>query len=158
MTGREAEPATAPLGALAEFYRAFNGRDIALMEQNWLPSAEAVMSNPLGGMMRGWTAIRGVYQRLFGGDARVTVEFFDYTLHEEGDVFWAIGRERGALEQDGQADLALLIRTSRLFRRDGDGRWRQAHHHGSIEDPKMLAEYQRRLEVSRKGSESRGLR
>jgi uncharacterized protein (DUF1330 family)/ketosteroid isomerase-like protein len=145
VTGSEAAPPTTPLGALAEFYRAFNGRDLALMEQNWDPSPEAVMDNPLGGILRGWPAIREVYQRLFSGGARVTVEFFDYTLHGADDVFWAIGRERGMLQQAGRPDLPLLIRTSRLFRRGGDGRWRQAHHHGSIDDPKLLAEYQARV-------------
>ncbi len=144
VTGRKTELPTTPLGVLAEFYRAFNGRDIALMERNWEPSAGAVMNNPLGGIMRGWPAIRGVYQRLFTGEAKVTVEFFDYTLNEVSDVFWVIGRERGALQQEGRPDLPLLIRTSRLFRRESRGRWRQAHHHGSIDDPKLLADYQAR--------------
>jgi len=144
VTGNESEPPGAPLGALAEFYRAFNTRDLALMEQSWGAAADAVMDNPLGGIMRGWPAIRQVYERLFSGEARVNVEFFDYTLHEAGDIFWAIGRERGRLQQKHQPDLPLLIRTSRLFRRE-DGRWRQAHHHGSIDDPKLLADYQARV-------------
>jgi ketosteroid isomerase-like protein len=38
--------------------------------------------------------------------------------------------------------LDLAIRTTRIFRRDGSGRWRQVHHHGSIEDAKLLAAYQ----------------
>jgi len=33
------------------------------------------------------------------------------------------------------------LRTTRIFRRAGDG-WRQVHHHGSIEDPALLAAYQ----------------
>lgn len=148
VTGTETALPTTPLGALAEFYRAFNGRDLALMEQNWEPSPEAAMDNPLGGTVRGWPAIREVYQRLFSGEARVTVEFFDYTLHDAGDVFWAIGRERGTFRQEGRPDLPLLIRTSRLFRRGSEGRWRQAHHHGSIDDPKLLADYQARVRES----------
>lgn len=32
------------------------------------------------------------------------------------------------------------IRTSRLYRRI-DGAWRQVHHHGSFEDPALLAAY-----------------
>jgi hypothetical protein len=42
-----------PAGALAEFYRAFNGRDLALMERNWDSSDEVAMDNPLGGICRG---------------------------------------------------------------------------------------------------------
>jgi len=145
ITGGEPQPPTTPVGALAEFYRAFNERDLRLMEQNWDASPDSVMDNPLGGIMRGWPAIRGVYERLFSGAARVTVEFFDYTVHEAADAFWAIGRERGVLAQAGQPDLALAIRTSRLFQRDTTGRWRQAHHHGSIDDPKLLIDYKARL-------------
>ena len=33
------------------------------------------------------------------------------------------------------------IRISRIFRRV-DGRWRQIHHHGSIDDADLLARYQ----------------
>lgn len=40
ITGNEAkiDPKT-PCGALAEFYCAYNKRDISLMEQNWLTSS-----------------------------------------------------------------------------------------------------------------------
>jgi ketosteroid isomerase-like protein len=142
ITGREATDPTTPPGALSEFYRAFNGRDLALMERNWESSPEAAMDNPLGGIKRGWLEIRQVYQRIFEGAARVEVEFHDYTLHSVGDVFWAIGREHGRFERDG-ASLDLAIRTTRLYRRDAaGGRWRQVHHHGSIEDPQLLAAYQ----------------
>lgn len=42
----------------------------------------------------------------------------------------------------GQATLRieLAIRTSRIYRKAG-GRWRQIHHHGSVEDPDLLARY-----------------
>ncbi|MEW9573693.1 nuclear transport factor 2 family protein [Rhodanobacter sp. Si-c] len=131
---------TSPLAALSAFYRAFNGRDIEAMGRNWHDGGDAAMSNPLGGIARGWPAIRAVYQRIFAGKARVRVEFHDYTLHEAGDVFWAVGRERGALEREGLR-LEPAIRTSRLFRRIG-GTWRQVHHHGSFDDAALLAAYQ----------------
>jgi len=35
----------------------------------------------------------------------------------------------------------MKIRTTRVFRYDGE-RWRQTHHHGSIDDPQLLAAYQ----------------
>jgi hypothetical protein len=77
---------------------------------------------------------------LFGGNVRVTVEFYDYTLNNFGDGFIAIGRERGALDTDS-LHLDLAIRTSRLFVQC-DGRWRQLHHHGSIDESGLLARYQ----------------
>jgi ketosteroid isomerase-like protein len=139
--GNEAglDPAS-PLAALSAFYRAFNNRDIEAMARNWHDSDSASMSNPLGGIARGWPAIRAVYQRIFEGRARVHVAFHDYTLHEAGDMFYAVGRERGALEREGLR-LEPAIRTSRLFRRI-DGAWRQVHHHGSFDDPALLAAYQ----------------
>ncbi len=132
-----------PLQALAEFYRAFNRRDLDMMAQNWDSSSEAAMDNPVGGIKRGWEEIRPVYQRIFDSPARVTVEFYDYTMHMAGDIFYVVGRERGLREIDGQK-LDIAIRTTRIFRRSG-GRWRQVHHHGSFDDPVMLAAYQSSL-------------
>ncbi len=139
VTGFEdAEPST-PLGALAEFYRAFNGRDLALMRENWDPD-ECVLDNPLGGIRRGWSEIEPLYRRLFEGVARVHVAFHDYTLHLGEDMFCAAGRERGHFEKESLR-IELAIRTSRVYRRR-DGRWRQIHHHGSIETAELLSRYQ----------------
>ena len=130
------DPAS-PLAALSAFYRAFNTCDIEAMARNWHDDVDASMSNPLGGIARGWPAIRAVYRRIFEGPARVHVAFHDYTLHVAGDLFYAVGRERGSLEREGLR-LEPAIRTSRLFRRI-DGTWRQVHHHGSFDDPALLA-------------------
>lgn len=139
VTGAEHAPAGEPFAALVGFYRAFNGRDLALMEQNWDAGEDVSMDNPLGGIRRGWTEIQTVYECIFGARASVRVEFHDYTLHHIGDVFLAVGRERGRLERPGVV-LDLAIRTSRVFRRAGSA-WRQFHHHGSIESPELLAAY-----------------
>jgi len=141
ITGKEnAEGLSWPVKALVEFYAAFNGRDIDKMEQNWAGTDEAVMDNPLGGIKRGWKEIKKVYEKIFNGPAEVYVEFYDYTVHESGDMFFAAGRERG-LFRCGETSVDLKIRTSRIFRLV-DGRWRQVHHHGSIEEPGLLKEYQ----------------
>ncbi len=52
------------------------------------------MDNPLGGIKRGWSDIRSVYERLFASAKRFRFEFYDYTLQRNGEVFIAIGRER----------------------------------------------------------------
>lgn len=141
ITGSEQlEADTNPNRALVEFYRAFNNRDLKLMSTNWANTDDASMSNPLGGVRRGWEAIREVYVKLFQGPAEVYVEFYDYTIHHSGVMFCAVGRERGYVTVNGiRVDLA--IRTSRVYRIDC-GRWHQLHHHGSIDDPGLLAEYQ----------------
>ena len=132
-----------PEQALAQFYRGLNGRDLALLAENWEPSDDAAMDNPLGGIARGWPAIRALYERLFASDGRLWVEFHDYTIHGSDSLFYAVGRERGRFERS-PAGLDLAIRTTRIFRRGGrrvGGRWRQVHHHGSIEDPALLGAY-----------------
>jgi ketosteroid isomerase-like protein len=142
ITGREGcRDRRDPHAALAHFYHAFNERDLAAMGDNWNRSPDIAMSNPLGGIRRGWVEIRQVYERLFAGPARVYVEFHDYTLHGTPDMFHAVGRERGHFECAGER-LVLAIRTSRVFRHV-EGVWRQVHHHGSIDDPELLARYQR---------------
>lgn len=141
ITGNEKRKAKeTPYEALVEFYDAFNHRKLELMEQNWAHSAEIAMDNPLGGIKRGWENIRSVYQRIFEGQASVYVEFYDYSLHEAGQLFYAVGRERGIFEAGGQ-QVELAIRTSRIFKKL-DGEWKQVHHHGSIEDPALLKSYQ----------------
>ena len=76
------------------------------------------------------------------------MEFYDYTLHEAGEVFYAVGRERGKLHI-GDEVLRLAIRTTRVYRRI-ERRWRQVHHHGSMDDPGMLAQYQEAVGASRR--------
>lgn len=139
ISGAECAEADTPIGALSEFYRAFNNRNLDLMRRNW-HADECVLDNPLGGIRRGWHEIEPLYERLFNGAARVHVVFFDYTVHEGADLFVAAGRERGHFER-GDTRIELAIRTSRVYRRV-DARWQQIHHHGSIEDPALLARYQ----------------
>jgi len=141
ITGQEdLRDLTHPRHALTQFYRAFNSRDIVLMRQNWSPSDDISMDNPLGGMKRGWPEIRRVYESLFTGPARVTVEFYNYTLHVAGEIFYAVGRERGRYDSP-TASFELAMRTTRIFQLLGQ-HWRQVHHHGSIDDPAMLDRYQ----------------
>lgn len=141
VTGKESisDPA-APLYALSQFYRAFNNRDLALMQDNWEQSVNASLDNPIGGIKRGWQNIRPDYERIFKGPATVRVEFFDYTLHDAGELFYAVGRERGQFSLN-DITIELSIRTTRIFR-FRTGRWRQVHQHGSIDDPQLLAAYQ----------------
>jgi hypothetical protein len=49
-------------------------------------------------------------------------------------------RERGYFRLE-ENEVKLAIRTSRVFKKI-DGRWKQVHHHGSIDDPELLARYQ----------------
>ena len=89
ITGNENQGALeTPFQALIQFYNAFNSGDIAIMADNWWQSDEIVMDNPLGGIKRGWSEIKPVYERIFTGTAKVYVEYYDYTIHESSDIFY----------------------------------------------------------------------
>lgn len=140
ITGNEPPNNDRKIDALIQFYQAFNGADLSLMQQNWLNSEEIAMDNPLGGIKRGWHEIESVYRRIFEGRAKVYVEYYDYTIVTFNGGFCAIGRERGSVEIEGET-LELAIRTSRVYKEAEEG-YKQIHHHGSIEDPKLLETYQ----------------
>lgn len=139
-TERETQFDDNKLQAIAGFYKAFNEGDLELMKKVWLNSEEASMNNPLGGIMRGWKNIEGVYDRIFNGPAQVYVEFYDFTVHEAEGMFLVTGRERGYFKTD-QSKIDLAIRTSRVFVRK-EGQWKQLQHHGSIDNPELLKMYQ----------------
>jgi ketosteroid isomerase-like protein len=129
-----------PQQALAQFYRAFNARDLKMIDDNFAHSDDVAIDNPLGGIRRGADEPHKMYEGVFKSPANVHVVFWDYTIQRAADVFWAVGRERGTYV-DGGVEKNLNIRTTRIFQLV-DGRWRQMHHHGSIEDAKLLADYQ----------------
>lgn len=144
ITGNEiSEGEGSPYSILVDFYRAFNCQDIERMASNWLHSEDASMSNPLGGIKRGWEEIKKVYEKIFFGEARVYVEFYEYLIHEGDGMFVAVGREKGTLTVN-HTTLELAIRTSRIYCNE-QGRWKQLHHHGSMDDADLLIKYQSTL-------------
>jgi ketosteroid isomerase-like protein len=140
MTGNEDQGnLSSPYHALVQFYYAFNRKDRGTMANNWAESDDVAMDNPLGGIKRGREEIMAVYERIFNGPATVYVEFGDYTIQDSVEIFYAVGKERGYFRVGGN-EMVLTIRTSRIFRKFAD-RWRQVHHHGSIDDPELLQFY-----------------
>ncbi len=135
--------------AVINFYKAFNNQDLELMSINWHDSIHATMSNPLGGIKHGWNEIKSVYEKIFYGQAKVFVEFNDFELTESAEMFCITGRECGHLITENTT-LQLHIRTSRIFILN-DTNWKQIHHHGSIDNPGLLADYQRIILNSHNG-------
>lgn len=129
-----------PLYALTEFYRAFNSSDIDLMTHNWEQSNDATMSNPLGGLKRGWPELLEGYQRIFNSDTKVYIELYDYSIDISEAMFLLVGYERGYFRK-GNEKVDLNIRTTRVYRKQVDG-WKQLHQHGSIDDADQLKNYQ----------------
>jgi hypothetical protein len=101
------------------------------------------MDNPMGGIRRGWQSISEGYLKLFAGPATVEVTFHDFTSQGGEDWWLFVGREKGTcITRDVKMD--VRFRTTRWFTRGG-GVWRQLHHHGSIEEPGLLAAYQKTI-------------
>lgn len=142
ITGNEfVQDVSSPLQALVNFYAAFNNADLDSMRQNWAQENSVVMANPLGDIKTGWQDIEKVYRRIFANPGQVYVEYYDFRIHHNGDQFFAVGRERGYLKLHQGKYLDLAIRTSRIYQKI-DGVWRQYHHHGSIDNPDLLQQYQ----------------
>lgn len=128
---------------LETFYYAFNQRDLDTFGRVWAEHELIQLNNPLGGILRGYESIAALYQRIFSGAASVWVELGDIVEFQTADLVVFAGRERGEFS-NGTTTLPLAIRTSRIVQWCGaDVGWRQTHHHGSIDDPHLLAEYQR---------------
>jgi ketosteroid isomerase-like protein len=130
--------------ALESFYYSLNNRDIDALQANWSASSLAQLNNPVGGILRGGDAISELYSRIFSGTVNVQVTFGDVVayLGDRHAVF--AGREIGSYTASDGTAVPLEIRTSRYFRYE-EGRWRQYHHHGSIDDPDALRAYQRTI-------------
>jgi ketosteroid isomerase-like protein len=112
-----------------------------LIDANFAPTDDVAIDNPIGGIRRGRDQPHLMYEKVFKSPADLHVEFWDYTINQVGDVFLAVGRERGTYF-GGERRHEVSIRTTRVFRRF-ESQWRQIHHHGSIDDPRMLAAFQK---------------
>ena len=129
------------LAALESFYFAFNRRDLDAFRRVWTDDPLAQLNNPLGGILRGGEAITALYEQVFHGPARVTVTFGDIVEYAGADHAVFAGRETGEYRVGDGPAVPLAIRTTRYFAYE-NGRWVQAHHHGSIDDAEALAAYQ----------------
>lgn len=58
-----------------------------------------------------------------------------------------VGRETGGFDDPSGRTIDLRIRTTRVFAYDSE-RWGQVHHHGSIDDPGALRDYQEAVATS----------
>ncbi len=127
--------------AVNSFYTAFNTKNISLMKEVWSNTEESFMANPIGGIRKGWLEILEGYKKIFASNLSVYVEFYDFEFIESDNFFIVNGKERGTLTSNFGV-LELKIRTSRVFKTE-NGKWKHIVHHGSIDDPDLLRNYQK---------------
>jgi ketosteroid isomerase-like protein len=125
--------------ALESFYHALNHRDSVVLRDDWADHPLVQLNNPLGGIRRGGDAVASLYAKMFRGRVRLTFTLEDIVEYLGQDHALFAGREVGSYVV--KTEVPLQIRTTRYFRFEG-GRWRQYHHHGSIDDPDALRAYQ----------------
>jgi hypothetical protein len=105
------------LDALIDFYRAFNAYDLNALAANWTNGEAPSMDNPIGGIRRGWPAIREGYAKLFSGPATVRVRStiscrrLTMTFTSSWDV------------KKATAKLPLFGLSFEFVRLDGSSRW-----------------------------------
>ena len=59
ISGKEAPAGDgSALDALIDFYRSFNSSDLNALAANWADGEAPSMDNPIGGIRRGWPAIK----------------------------------------------------------------------------------------------------
>jgi ketosteroid isomerase-like protein len=134
--------ATGARAALESFYYALNHGDFDVLSAVWADDPLALLNNPLGGSLYG-SEITDLYRGVLRGAARLNIEFGSIIEYAGPDHVVFAGRETGSYVDPSGNELALAIRTTRYFRFDADaGRWAMLHHHGSIDDPRALRDYQ----------------
>ena len=127
--------------ALETFYYSLNRKDLEVFRQIWMNRELVQLDNPSGGVVRGINPITDLYTGILRGTVQVSMDFFDIVEYSFESCVVFAGREHGEFAKNGK-NLWLEIRTSRVFAYD-DGRWRQIHHHGSIDQPNLLLSYQK---------------
>lgn len=134
--------------ALESFYYAFNHQSIDVFKKVWLNHPLVQLNNPLGGIMRGMEDISNLYENIFNGSAQVWVEFYDIAEYLDNHFAVFAGKERGEF-MIGNTTISLDIRTTRcfVFSEEQKG-WCQIHHHGSIDDPNLLKQYQSAIKIN----------
>ncbi len=127
---------------LESFYFAFNNRDLDVFGKVWANHELIQLNNPLGGILRGYESIAALYGQIFTGAALVWVELSDIVEFQAEDMIVFAGREAGEFTKNDRT-LPLSIRTSRVIQWFGlETGWKQVHHHGSIDDFRVLDAYQ----------------
>jgi hypothetical protein len=131
------------VAALETFYYALNRADLPVLAAIWFRDELTQLNGAVGGTLRSTDAILERYRRSFAGRMSVQVTFTDAATYDLGTAVAFAGWERGDYRRNDGRRVSLEIRTSRLFGWDDSRqRWAQLHHHGSIDDPFDLADYQ----------------
>ncbi|MET7400164.1 nuclear transport factor 2 family protein [Dactylosporangium sp. NPDC005572] len=138
-----AETADGAIAALETFYYALNHGDLDVLAQIWSDDDLTQVDNPVGGIVRSGPAIVELYRHLFESGMQLEITFTDAATYWTPGAAMFAGRELGHYTNAEGERVPMEFRTSRYFTwHPRHERWRQIHHHGSLDDPVALHDYQ----------------
>jgi hypothetical protein len=130
MAGPGNDALEALLAANEELYRAFEAVDLERMDRLWVHEERAVCVHPGWPMLRGWSAVRASWVRIFASTPSIRFVLTDVAAHVAGDVGWVWLTENVLGPDDTRASAVLA---TNLFERTGADRdWRLVSHHASM--------------------------
>jgi len=111
------------------FYRAFEKKDLTLMNQTWWQGDSSICIHPGGKMIQGWEKIRSSWEKIFQNtdyleiDTNVIVTEVDYA------IAYVVVMENVTQVRRGRKLKAQSLATN-SFRKMAQ-KWYLVHHHGS---------------------------
>jgi uncharacterized protein (TIGR02246 family) len=124
------------IAANAEFYAAFESRDLDRMADVWERSDRATVTHPGWPTLHGWARVAASWEAIFANTPYIQFVLTEEEVTVVGDAAWVtldenILQSTGAPEGGPEEELSgSRIATTNVFARY-EGRWRLVVHHGS---------------------------
>jgi ketosteroid isomerase-like protein len=122
--------------ANAEFYAAFEARDLDRMAEVWERSDRATVTHPGWPTLHGWARVAASWEAIFANTPYIQFVLTEESVTVHGDAAW-VTLDENILQSTGEpgtgSDGELSgsrIATTNVFARIDD-RWRMVVHHGS---------------------------
>lgn len=119
----------AVLAANQAFYRAFEKKDLAAMEDLWSQGISSICVHPGRDALKGWSRIRESWAQIFKNTRYLEISADVVSLEIQHNLAYAVVIENVFQVSNGEQIEAKSIATN-VFERMGD-RWYIVHHHGS---------------------------
>ncbi|MGE5087825.1 MAG: YybH family protein [Candidatus Levyibacteriota bacterium] len=118
---------TSPHDAALAFYQAFEARDIDAMMATWAEDEDIVCIHPGGVRHVGYDAVRGAFEHLFSGGARLRFRLEQVVVLETVGLAMQSAIEQVQAGEDGASGSAIA---TNVLMRTPSG-WRIVCHHAS---------------------------
>jgi ketosteroid isomerase-like protein len=111
------------------FYRAFEKKDITLMNQTWWQGQGSICIHPGGNIIRGWDNIRSSWEKIFQNTDYLEINTEIVTTEADHAVAYVIVVENVMQVRQGRKLEGESLATN-TFRKMAQ-KWYLVHHHGS---------------------------